>query len=127
MRSGLYPASIDDEFLTGAHRAVIGGEEQHHGGNVLRHQFIGQALAFLDFRFRRVIDKLRQEFDYVIIDSHDLSTVADTYLMGQHCDAVIVCARKYVSRKPLVEQAFQKVCDLGVPHAGLIFMGEAAK
>jgi capsular exopolysaccharide synthesis family protein len=78
-------------------------------------------------RFRRVLDKLRQEYDYVIIDSHDLSTVADTFQVGQHCDAVIVCARKYVSRKPVVEQAYRKVCELGVPHTGLIFLGESAK
>ena len=76
-------------------------------------------------RFRRIIDKLRQEFDYIIIDSHALATVADSYLVGQHCDAVVVCARKYVSRKPLVEQAYQRVCELGVPHTGLIFLGES--
>jgi capsular exopolysaccharide synthesis family protein len=78
-------------------------------------------------RFRRILDKLRQEYDYVIIDSHDLSTVADTFQVGQHCDAVIVCARKYVSRKPVVEQAYRKVRELGVPHTGLIFLGESAK
>jgi succinoglycan biosynthesis transport protein ExoP len=77
-------------------------------------------------RFRRIIDKLRQEYDFIIIDSHDLSTVADTYQMGQHCDSVIVCARKFVSRKSAVEQAYQKVCELGVPHAGVIVMGESA-
>lgn len=76
-------------------------------------------------RFRRVIDQLRQEFDYIILDSHALSPVADTYLIGQHCDAIVVCARKYVSRKPAVEQAYQKVCELGVPHTGLIFLGES--
>jgi succinoglycan biosynthesis transport protein ExoP len=77
-------------------------------------------------RFRRILDKLRQEYDYVIIDSHDLSTVADSFQVGQHCDAVIVCARKYVSRKPAVEEAYRKVCDLGVPHTGVIFLGENA-
>lgn len=76
-------------------------------------------------RFRRIIDKLRQEFDYIIIDSHALAPVADSYLIGQHCDAIVVCARKYVSRKPLVEQAYERVCDLGVPHTGLIFLGES--
>ncbi len=77
-------------------------------------------------RFRRILDKLRQEYDFIIVDSHDLSTVADSYQMGQYCDSVIVCARKFVSRKPAVEQAYQKVCELGVPHAGIVVMGESA-
>jgi capsular exopolysaccharide synthesis family protein len=77
-------------------------------------------------RFRRILDKLRQEYDCIIIDSHDLSTVADTYQMGQHCDAVILCARRFVSRKPAVEQAYEKISELGVPHSGVIIMGESA-
>jgi Mrp family chromosome partitioning ATPase/capsular polysaccharide biosynthesis protein len=76
-------------------------------------------------RFVRILDRLRLEFDYIIIDSHAFSPVADSFLIGQHCDAIVVCARKYVSRKPLVEQTYQRVCELGVPHTGLIFLGES--
>ena len=78
-------------------------------------------------RFRRILEKLRQEFDFIIVDSHALLPVADSFLIGQHCDAIVVCARRYVSKKPLVEQMYQKVCDLGVAHTGLIFMGESTK
>jgi capsular exopolysaccharide synthesis family protein len=76
-------------------------------------------------RFRRILEKLRQEFDFVIVDSHALLPVADSFLIGQHCDAIVVCARRYVSKKQLVEQMYQKVCDLGAAHTGLIFMGES--
>ncbi|MFL5340218.1 MAG: polysaccharide biosynthesis tyrosine autokinase [Gemmataceae bacterium] len=78
-------------------------------------------------RLRRVLDKLRTEYDTIILDSHALLPVADTLLIGQHCDAIVMCARKFVSRKPLVEQAYQRICELGVPHTGLIFLGESAK
>ena len=78
-------------------------------------------------RMRRILDKLRQEYDTIILDSYALMPVADTLLIGQHCDAIVMCARRFVSRKPLVEQAYQRVCELGVPHSGLIFLGEAAK
>jgi ATPases involved in chromosome partitioning len=78
-------------------------------------------------RLRRILDKLRTEYDTIILDSHALLPVADTLLIGQHCDAIVMCARKFVSRKPLVEQAYQRVCELGVPHTGLIFLGESPK
>ena len=78
-------------------------------------------------RMRRILDRLRQDYDTIIIDSHALMPVADTLLIGQHCDAILMCARRYISRKPLVEQSYQRVCELGVPHTGLIFMGEATK
>jgi Mrp family chromosome partitioning ATPase len=78
-------------------------------------------------KFRRVIEKLRQEFDTIIIDSHALLPAADSLLIGQHCDAVVVCARRYISRKPLVEEAYQRASELGVPHCGMIFLGESPR
>jgi succinoglycan biosynthesis transport protein ExoP len=76
-------------------------------------------------RFRSILDKLRHDFDVIIIDTHDLATVADTYQMAQHSDAFLLCARKYVSRRPAVEAAYEKICRLGVPHTGVIFLGES--
>src|SRR5262245_20787297 len=84
-------------------------------------------VAMSQDRFRRILDKLRQEFDFIIVDSHALLPVADSFLIGQHCDAIVLCARRFVSKKPLVEQMYQKISDLGVPHTGLIFMGESQK
>ncbi len=78
-------------------------------------------------KMRRILDRLRQDYDTIIIDSHALMPVADTLLIGQHCDAILMCARRFVSRKPLVEQSYQRVCELGVAHTGLIFLGESAK
>lgn len=78
-------------------------------------------------RIGRILDRLRQEFDFVLIDGHALLPVADSYLIAQHCDAVVLVARKYVSRKHLVEQTFERVSELGVRHTGVIFMGEAPK
>jgi len=78
-------------------------------------------------RVRRILDKLRQDFDTIVIDSHALLPAADALLVGQHCDAVVMCARRFVSRTHLVENAYQRIIDLGVPHSGMIFVGEATK
>jgi capsular exopolysaccharide synthesis family protein len=76
-------------------------------------------------RLGQVLERLRQEFDFVLIDGHALLPVADSYLVAQHCDAVVLVARKYVSRKHLVEDTYSRVSELG-PSTGIIFMGEAA-
>ncbi|MCX7702231.1 MAG: AAA family ATPase [Gemmataceae bacterium] len=76
-------------------------------------------------RFRRILDQLRQEFDVIIVDTNDLSTVADSYQIAQHGDALIMCTRKYVSRRPLVEHTLEKIPRLGIPHTGFVFLGES--
>jgi capsular exopolysaccharide synthesis family protein len=78
-------------------------------------------------KMRRIFDKLRQDFDTIVIDSHAVLPAADALLIGQHCDAVVMCARRFVSRMHHVEDAYQRVSDLGVPNCGMIFLGEAGK
>ena len=45
---GSDPAAVDDEVLRGAHRAVVGGEEQRHARDVLGQQGLVDALAARD-------------------------------------------------------------------------------
>src|SRR6218665_344389 len=42
------PARVDLEFLGRAHGGIVGGQEQHHAGDVMRLQPIGQALVAPD-------------------------------------------------------------------------------
>nr|GEU28270.1 hypothetical protein [Tanacetum cinerariifolium] len=52
----LDPSSVDDVFLRRAHGAVVGGQEQHHRRDILRQQFMGQALIALDVFLARVVE-----------------------------------------------------------------------
>ena len=44
----LEPAGVDDEILRRAHGAVVGGEEEHHAGDGVGLNAVGQALALGD-------------------------------------------------------------------------------
>ena len=48
MRFASQPAAVDDEILRGAHAAVVGGKEEHHAGEIVRLDAVGQALPLLD-------------------------------------------------------------------------------
>src|SRR5690606_38491560 len=58
--AGLYPPAVDDEALCRAHAAVVGGEEQHHRGDVVRLEPALQALAAVDFLRGRLVDPVAQ-------------------------------------------------------------------
>jgi hypothetical protein len=78
----LYPAGVDDEFLCGAHCTVVGGEEEDHCGDVVRHQGAGQALRFGDLDFGGVVDP---QFDlanekFIDIDTKIVIATGDSAL-----------------------------------------------
>ena len=60
-----------------------------------------QALAVLSqSRTRAVFDRLRDRFDFVIVDSAPVLPVADTLLFCQHVDAVLFSVLRDVSQAP---------------------------
>jgi Mrp family chromosome partitioning ATPase/capsular polysaccharide biosynthesis protein len=76
-------------------------------------------------RTQRIIERLRQDFDYVVIDSHALLPAADTLQLAQHCDSAIICARRLVTRVEPIDEAYRKLCDLGIPHVGVVYSGDS--
>ena len=77
-------------------------------------------------KFRRLLDKLAQEYDFIVLDSHAVLSVADTLLICQHADAVMLAVMKYVSRVAAVREAVQKLVSVGSSQPGLVLMGEPA-
>src|SRR5262249_48661248 len=55
-----------------------------------------QALAREEVR--QLFDKLRNEYDFVVLDSHPVLEAADALLVRQHADAVILAVMRDVSR-----------------------------
>jgi Mrp family chromosome partitioning ATPase len=70
-----------------------------------------------------LLQGLKQHFDYVVINTHPILTVAETYLVGQESDLVILAVQKFVSRLPLVTRAQEKLVSLESPIVGTIFVG----
>ena len=70
-----------------------------------------------------VFERLREEFDFIVIDSHPVLSAADSLLIGQQADAVILSVLRDVSQTPRVYAASQKLAALGVRVLGAVVNG----
>jgi Mrp family chromosome partitioning ATPase len=70
-----------------------------------------------------IFERLRQEFDFVVVDSHPVLPAADSLLIGQHVDAVIVSVLRQVSQGPRVYEACQRLATLGIRIFGAVVNG----
>jgi polysaccharide biosynthesis transport protein len=70
-----------------------------------------------------VFEKLVEEFDFVIVDSHPVLAATDSLLLGRQVDAVILSVLREVSQIPKVYAAAQKMQTLGIPVLGAVVNG----
>jgi capsular exopolysaccharide synthesis family protein len=74
-----------------------------------------------------VFERLRQEFDFIIVDSHPVLPATDSLLIGQHVDAVIVSLMQDVSQVHHVHAACQQLATLGIRVFGAVVNGVPIK
>jgi capsular exopolysaccharide synthesis family protein len=74
-----------------------------------------------------VFEKLRDEFDFIIVDSHPVLAATDSLLIAQHVDAVIVSLMRDVSQMNNVHTACQKLTTLGIRVFGAVMSGMPMK
>ncbi len=70
-----------------------------------------------------LFDRLRQEFDFIILDSHPVLPATDSLLIGQHADAVLLSLMRDVSQVPRVHAAGQRLAGLGIRVLGAVVHG----
>jgi polysaccharide biosynthesis transport protein len=70
-----------------------------------------------------IFEKLREEFDFIVVDSHPILPAADSLLIGQHVDAAILSVLRDVSQMPHVYAASQKLGALGIRVLGAVVNG----
>jgi polysaccharide biosynthesis transport protein len=70
-----------------------------------------------------VFEKLREEYDFIIVDSHPLLSATDALLIGQHVDAVLLSVLKQVSQMPRVYTACQRLTALDIRVLGAVVNG----
>lgn len=75
-------------------------------------------------RSGRLFNCLKEEFDYIIVDSAPVLPVSDALLVGQHVDAVVFSVRNDVSRLPAVCTAYEMVARLGIQTLGIVVTGD---
>ncbi len=73
---------------------------------------------------RTVLNELKEQYDFVIIDVSPILPVADALLIGEHADAVLLSVLRNVSRLPAVHAAQQRLAALGIRVLGAVVIGE---
>jgi polysaccharide biosynthesis transport protein len=71
-----------------------------------------------------VFDVLRSRFDFVVVDSAPVLSIADSSMMGQHVDAAILCVMREVSQAAKVYEASEQLRAVGVNVLGAVINGE---
>jgi capsular exopolysaccharide synthesis family protein len=74
-----------------------------------------------------IFEKLEQEYDFIIVDSHPVLPATDSLLIGQHVDAVIVSVMRDISQVHHVHAACQQLSTLGIRVFGAVVNGVPVK
>ena len=71
-----------------------------------------------------VFERLKEQFDFIVIDTSPILPVPDALLLAGHADAVLLSVLRDVSRVPAVYAAQQRLAALGVRPLGAVVIGE---
>ncbi|HEX8201010.1 MAG TPA: AAA family ATPase [Isosphaeraceae bacterium] len=72
---------------------------------------------------RPVLQRLREQFAFVVVDSSPILPVADALQVAQDVDGVILSVLRDVSRLPQVQAASVRLASLGVRTLGAVVVG----
>ncbi len=70
-----------------------------------------------------LLERLKEEFDFIVVDSHPVLPATDSLLIGQHVDAVILSLLRNVSQAPRVYAAYQRLATLSIRVFGAVVNG----
>ncbi|MFY7951470.1 MAG: polysaccharide biosynthesis tyrosine autokinase, partial [Armatimonadaceae bacterium] len=70
-----------------------------------------------------LLNRLRGQFDIIIVDSCPILPVADTLLVAQHVDGVVFSILQDVSQLPKVQDASERMIQLNIPLLGAVVNG----
>jgi capsular exopolysaccharide synthesis family protein len=70
-----------------------------------------------------LFEQLREEYEFVIVDSCPVLPVSDTLMLGQHVDTVLFSVLRSTSRLPSLYAAWQRLAALDIPVLGAVVAG----
>lgn len=73
-----------------------------------------------------LIVALREQFEFIIVDSSPVLLVTDTLIISQHVDAVLFSVLRDVSQLPQIRAAFDWLTSMGVRILGAVVSGVPA-
>lgn len=70
-----------------------------------------------------LFNRLRGQFDFIVIDTCPVLPVADALLIGQHVDGVVFSILQDISQLPKVLNASERLAQLNIPLLGAVVNG----
>ena len=70
-----------------------------------------------------LFNRLRGQFDFIVVDSCPVLPVADALLIGQHVDGVLISVLQDISQLPKVLNASERLSQLNIPLLGAVVNG----
>ena len=70
-----------------------------------------------------LFNRLRGQFDFIVVDSCPVLPVADSLLVGQYVDGVLISILQDISQLPKVQQVSDRLTDLNIPLLGAVVNG----
>ncbi len=80
-------------------------------------------IALAKGNLEALFERMRQRFDFVVVDSSPVLPVADAVQVGQHVDGVVFSVLRNVSQLPRVYSATQRLTGLGIRLLGAVVLG----
>lgn len=74
-----------------------------------------------------VFDKLRSEYDFIIIDGAPVVGMSDALIFGQYSDGAVISVRRDVSHLPKIYQAAELLRSVGIRVIGAVVNGVQGK
>lgn len=74
-----------------------------------------------------IFDKLRADYDFVIIDGPPVLGLSDSLLFGQHCDGAILSVLRDRSGVPKIHQSIELLRGVGIRLIGAVVNGVGSK
>ena len=71
-------------------------------------------------QFQKFIDKVREDYDYVIIDAPPLGVVIDAVIIGKYCDGAVLVIEQGVIKRKVVQDVIKQLKRGGVRILGAI-------
>ncbi len=72
------------------------------------------------------IEQFKDQYDFLVLDAGPVLSTADTLLLAQHADAVLLTVRKDFSRVPMAQAARDRLKAVGIQVFGAVIVGEKA-
>jgi polysaccharide biosynthesis transport protein len=74
-------------------------------------------------QFAQLLDRLRDRYDRLILDSPPVMPVTDARVLGQYADAVLLVVRQMETNRHVLGHALRQLRDVDAPLVGGIFNG----